>query len=74
MKGRVTFEQGLGEQSEGYVVRAPCDEGFVEAIKSIVPPEDREYDREEKSWWVRAEYLDTLEEAAGTFFKEVEVL
>jgi len=46
----------------GWRLSFAYDEGIIAALKKRIPPPDRSWDPEEKTWWVAAEWeMDVLE-------------
>lgn len=58
----------------GVEVQAPYDRSFVEALKALAPPHDREYDPHSKHWWFASMYLEQLKDLCVQHFGHVEVV
>ncbi len=56
-----------------YRVEFPFDRDVVDSIKSIVPAHSRQYDPDEKCWYISPAYRDVIQELLEAVFIEVEM-
>lgn len=48
------------DDRDGFLVRTPFDDAFVEELKAMVPSADRRWWADSRAWWVAAEQEDLL--------------
>jgi hypothetical protein len=56
-----------------YRVEFPFDRDVVDSIKSIVPAHSRQYDPDEKCWYISPAYRDVIQEVLEAVFIDVEM-
>ena len=55
----VRIERQAG--THGMFLESPYNKGFVEAMKRVVPQDERKWDGARKQWWISDLYLDEVD-------------